>query len=145
MYTGEPIPVTTENNPTACFLGGGFGSIVCNIKAHKLINIICEQPLIIANIKTFPNNLHSVFWSGVPFSRSKSKVLKKYLDLSVECSIVYCSPEVEEEDVESFHPCVEYEVPRELLLHTDQLMPPLEIELERFKENELDNATILEQ
>ena len=41
--------------------------------------------------------------------------------------------------------CVEYKVPRELLLHTDQLMPPLEIGFERFEENELDNATIPEQ
>ena len=35
-------------------------------------------------------------------------------------------------------PSVEYEVPRELLLHRDQLMPPLEIGFERFEENELD-------
>ena len=28
---------------------------------------------------------------------------------------------------ESSHPCVECKVPRELLLHTDKLMPPLEI------------------
>ena len=49
----------------------------------------------------------------------------------------------EEED--SSHLCVECEVPRELLLHTDQLMPPLEIGFERFEENELDNATILEE
>ena len=41
--------------------------------------------------------------------------------------------------------CVECKVPRELLLHTDQLMPPLEIGFERFEENELDNATIPEQ
>ena len=33
--------------------------------------------------------------------------------------------------------CVECEFPRELLLHTDQLMPPLEIRFERFEENEL--------
>ena len=40
---------------------------------------------------------------------------------------------------------VECEVPRELLLHTDQLMPPLEIGFERFEENELDSATNPEQ
>ena len=39
---------------------------------------------------------------------------------------------------------VECKVPRELLLYTDQLMPPLEIRFERFEENELDSATILE-
>ena len=50
-----------------------------------------------------------------------------------------------EEEEESSCPCVECEVPRELLLHTDQLMPPLEIGFERFEENELDNATIPEQ
>ena len=49
------------------------------------------------------------------------------------------------EDEESFSPCVECEVPRELLLHRYQLMPPLEIGFERFDENELDNATILEE
>ena len=43
---------------------------------------------------------------------------------------------VVEEEEESFHPCVECEVPRELLLHRDQLMPPLEIGFERFEENE---------
>ena len=41
----------------------------------------------------------------------------------------------EEED--SSHPCVECEVPRELLLDTDQLMPALEIGFERFEENKL--------
>jgi len=46
---------------------------------------------------------------------------------------------------ESSHLCVKCEVPRELFLHTDQLMPSLEIGLERFKENELDSATTLEE
>ena len=46
---------------------------------------------------------------------------------------------------ESSCPCVEFEVPRELLLHTDQLMPPLEIGFERFEEKELDIAIIPEQ
>ena len=41
--------------------------------------------------------------------------------------------------------CVECKVPRELLLHTDQLIPSLEIGFERFEENELDHATIPEQ
>ena len=45
----------------------------------------------------------------------------------------------------SSYPCVECEVPRELLLQTDQLMPPLEIGFERFEGNELDSATILEE
>ena len=31
--------------------------------------------------------------------------------------------------------CVECKVPRELLLHTDQLLPPLEIRFERLEEN----------
>ena len=65
----------------------------------------------------------------------------------LECSTVQYSPAVEEEE-ESFRPCVECEVPRELLLHTDQLMPPLEFKkfgFERFEKNELDHATILEQ
>ena len=43
-----------------------------------------------------------------------------------------CSPVVEEE---SSHPSVECEVPRELILHTDQLMPLLENIFERFEEN----------
>ena len=42
-------------------------------------------------------------------------------------------------------PCVECEVPREFLLYTDKLMPPLEIRFERFEENELDSATILDR
>ena len=62
----------------------------------------------------------------------------------VECSTVQCTQAVEE-DEESSCPCIECEVPEELLLHTDQLMPPLEIGFERFEENELDNATIPEQ
>ena len=60
----------------------------------------------------------------------------------VECSIVECSAAVKEK---LSHPSVEYEVPRELLLHRDQLMPPLEIGFERFEENELDSATNPEQ
>ena len=56
----------------------------------------------------------------------------------------YNTPAVEEYE-ESSHPCVECEVPRELIIHTNQLMPPLEIGFERFEENELDNATIPEQ
>ena len=50
-----------------------------------------------------------------------------------------------EEEEESSCLCVEWEVPRELLLQREQLMPPLEIGFERFEENELDNATIPEQ
>ena len=52
----------------------------------------------------------------------------------LECSTVQCSPVVEEEE-ESFRPCVEWEVPRELLLHTDYLMRPLVIGFQRFEEN----------
>ena len=44
------------------------------------------------------------------------------------------TPAVEEEE-ESFSPCVECEVPRELFLHRDQLMHLLEIGFERFEEN----------
>ena len=40
-----------------------------------------------------------------------------------------------EEKEESSGPYVESEVSRELLLHTDQLMPPLDIGFERFEEN----------
>ena len=40
-----------------------------------------------------------------------------------------------EEEEESSGPYVECEVSRELLLHRDQLIPPLEIGFERFKEN----------
>ena len=50
-----------------------------------------------------------------------------------------------EEEGESSRPCIECEVPREFLLHTDQLMPPLEIRFEKFEENELDSATIQEK
>ena len=42
-----------------------------------------------------------------------------------------------EEEKESSCLCVEWEIPRELLLHKDQLMPPLEIRFERFEENKL--------
>ena len=52
----------------------------------------------------------------------------------VECSTIQCSPAVLEGE-ELSHPYVECEVPRELLLHRDQLMPPLEIIFERFEEN----------
>ena len=61
----------------------------------------------------------------------------------VQCSTVQCSAAVKEEKLS--RPSVEYEVPRELLLHRDQLMPPLEIGFERFEENELDSATNPEQ
>ena len=46
----------------------------------------------------------------------------------------YNTPGVKEEE-ESSCLCVEREVPRELLLHREQLMPPLEIVFERFEEN----------
>ena len=59
----------------------------------------------------------------------------------IDCITLQCSAAVEEEE-ESSHPCVECELLRELLLHTQQLMPPLDIGFERFEENELDNATI---
>ena len=50
-----------------------------------------------------------------------------------------------EEEEESSYSCAECEIPRKLLLHTDQWMPPLEIGFERFEENELDSETILEE
>ena len=50
-----------------------------------------------------------------------------------------------EKEEESSHPCVEWEVPRELLLDTDQLLPALEIGIERCEEYKLDGATILEK
>ena len=40
---------------------------------------------------------------------------------------------VVEEEEESSRPCEECEVPRELLLYTDQLMPPIEIGFETFR------------
>ena len=43
------------------------------------------------------------------------------------------TPAVEEE---SSRPCIECEVSRELLLHKDQLMPPLYIRSEWFEESE---------
>ena len=45
----------------------------------------------------------------------------------------------------SFGPCIECEVLRELLLHTDQLIPPLENGFERFEENELDVKHVTEE
>ena len=45
----------------------------------------------------------------------------------------------------SSYPCIECVVPREFLLHTDQLMSTLEIGFKRFKENELDSAINPEQ
>ena len=77
------MPVKIENNPTACFMGSGFGSIVWNIKALKLIKVICEHPLIIVNIEIFLNILCSVILSTVPFSCCKSDFLMIFLDLSV--------------------------------------------------------------
>ncbi len=44
-----------------------------------------------------------------------------------------------EEEEEFSCPCKECEVPRELLLHTNQFMPSLGIVLGRFEENELDH------
>ena len=38
-----------------------------------------------------------------------------------------------EEEEESSRPCVEYEVPRELLPYRDQLIPPLEIRFEGLR------------
>ena len=49
------------------------------------------------------------------------------------------------EEEESSCPCIECEIPRELLLHTNQFMSPLEIGFERFGENGLDSATIPEE
>ena len=46
----------------------------------------------------------------------------------------YNTQAVEEEETSSC-PCIECEVPKELLLHRDQLMPPLEIGFERVEEN----------
>ena len=63
----------------------------------------------------------------------------------VECSIVQCSPFSHCKSEIWWHFCIECDVPRELLLHTDQLMPPLEIRFKWFEENELDNATIPEK
>ena len=40
-----------------------------------------------------------------------------------------------EEEIESSRSCVECEVPRELLLHRDQLMPSVVIGFERFEKN----------
>ena len=40
-----------------------------------------------------------------------------------------------EEEAELSRPCVECEVPRELLLHKDHLIPPLGIGFERLKKN----------
>ena len=40
-----------------------------------------------------------------------------------------------EEEEELSCPCVECEVPRELLPHRDQLMPPLVIGFKRFEDN----------
>ena len=54
----------------------------------------------------------------------------------VECSTVQYSPAVEEEE-ESSRPCVECEVPRELLLHRSKLIPPPVLGFERFEENKI--------
>jgi len=40
-----------------------------------------------------------------------------------------------EEEEESSRPCVECEVPRELLLHRSELIPPPVLGFERFEEN----------
>ena len=46
------------------------------------------------------------------------------------------------EEEESSHTYVECEVSREFLLHTDQLMPSLEIGFERFEEKKLAIITV---
>ena len=42
---------------------------------------------------------------------------------------------VVEEEEESSCPCLEWEVPRKLLLHRSKLIPPLVLGFERFQEN----------
>ena len=44
----------------------------------------------------------------------------------MHCAVYYDTPAVEEEE-ESSHPHVECEVPWEFFLHTNQLIPPLQI------------------
>ena len=39
------------------------------------------------------------------------------------------------EEEKSSHPCLEWEVPRELLLHRPELIPPPVPEFEKFEEN----------
>ena len=62
----------------------------------------------------------------------------------VVCSLVQYSAAVKEEK-ESFCSCIKCEIPRELLLHTNQLMSPLEIGFEWFRENGLESAILLEE
>ena len=52
--------------------------------------------------------------------------------VSISVPTHYNTPAVEEE---SSCPCIEYEVPRELLLHRSKLIPPLVLGFERFEEN----------
>ena len=47
MYIGKPMPLKTNNNPTARFTGGGHSKIVQNIKTQKMSKVICEQSIII--------------------------------------------------------------------------------------------------
>ena len=51
----------------------------------------------------------------------------------------YNTPAVEEE---SSRPFVEYEFPKELLLHTDHLIPPLEIGFKGLEENKWTSITL---
>ena len=111
-----------------------YGSIdTSNTNICPLVTILWQ------NTQEQQNVTHSIPYLIEIFITMYGRTAHLYIE---ECSTVYYSLAVEEE---SSHPCVECEVPGELLLYRDQLIPPLEIGFERFEENESDNATIPEE
>ena len=103
-----------------------YGSIdTSNTNIRPLVTILWQ------NTQEQQNITHSLPYLIEIFIATYGRTAHLYI---LECSTVQCSPAVEEEE-ESSRPCVEWEVPRELLLHRDHLMPPLVIGFERFEEN----------
>ena len=103
-----------------------YGSIdTSNTNIRPLVTILWQ------NTQEQQNVTHLLPYLIEMFIATYGRTAHLYI---LECSTVQCSPAVEEEE-ESSRPCVEWEVPRELLLHRDHLMPPLVIGFERFEEN----------
>ena len=102
-----------------------YGSIdTSNTNICPLVTILQQ------NTQEQQNITHSLPYLIEIFIATYGRTAHLYI---LECSTVQYSSAVEEE--ESFCPCVEWEVPRDSLLHRDHLMPPLVIGFERFEEN----------
>ena len=96
-----------------------------NSNIHPLVIILWQ------NTEEQQNVTHSLPYLIEIFIAMYGRTAHLYI---LECSTVQCSPALEEEE-ESSRLCLECEVPRDLLLHRDHLMPPLVIGFERFEKN----------